>query len=116
MKQEKDQNNISLSGAIGFYGTGITLGTTTTTFTFILTPHRVHKNTEVVTKDGVLNIEITYEEVVQNYFYTNGSPYQKNIVKDIYGVANGKLEIIKTIRGKEIEGYYVPAAIEWDTK
>lgn len=116
MIQEKDQNNISLSGAIGFCGTGITLGTTTTTSTFILTPHRVHKNTEVVTKDGVLNIEITYEEVVQNYFYSNGSPYQKTIVKDVYGVTNGKLEIIKTIRGKEIEGYYVPASIEWDTK
>ena len=115
MKQEKDQNNISLSGAIGFCGNEITLGTTTTTSTFILTPQRVHKSTEVVTKDGVLNIEITYEETVQNYFYT-GAPFPKTMVKDIYGVSDGKLEIIKTIRGKEIEGYYVPATIEWDTK
>lgn len=112
-KQQKPESTISLNGGIISGGDASNFITTiggTTTSTFINPVTRILKNTDVINNSDGTFIELTYEEIPYYQFnYT-----QKNIVKDIYGVKGGKLCIIKTIRGKEIPGYYVEPSIEWE--
>lgn len=37
-----------------------------------------------------------------------------NMLKEIYGVIDGELVLIKSITGKENQGHYVPPSIEWN--
>ena len=58
-------------------------------------------------------IEIIYTEVPTGPYYSNMSSL-KNMIKEVYGVLNGKMQLIKTIRGHENPGQYIPPTIEWN--
>lgn len=111
-KEQQPESNISLGGniiAIDGLGTLTSIGSTTSTFVNPIT--RVLINTEVKNNSDGTFIELTYEEVpYYQYSYT----IHKVISKDIYGVKDGKLCVLKTVRGREIPGYYVNSKIEWE--
>lgn len=69
----------------------------------------------VKTEEGNF-IEIIYEETSTYTLTTSTSilPPIVKMIKEIYGVVDGKLQLIKRIEGKEIQGYYVPPSIEWN--
>lgn len=115
MKKKKDQkpeSTISLEGnivAINDLGNLTSMVTTTSTFINPIT--RVLINTEVINNSDGTFIELTYEEIP---YYQYSFTTHKVIAKDIYGVKDGKLCVLKTIRGREIPGYYVNPKIEWE--
>jgi len=97
---------------------GQTFGTSTTTNTFIITDTKKLLDSKLIeTKDGNL-IEMIYE-IIPNYgtVITHvGLNFEskKSLLKEIYGVKDGKLQLLKSIKGVENPGYYVPPSKEWE--
>lgn len=112
MKKKKIEPN--LSGTIQVSGAFTTLSNGTSTSTFIIQPSKKLVDTQVINNNEGNFIELIYEETMQNYFYANGTHPDKRMIKERYGVKDGKLELIKTIFGTETPGYYVPPSIEWE--
>jgi len=107
-------NNMVITG--GHSANGGT--STSTTSCFMLTYSRTLERVEHIHNDEGNFIEITYrEEPNQHFSYTTTwvvpNPPTR-MVKERFGVVDGKLQLIKTILGKEEPGYYVPPNIEWE--
>lgn len=60
-------------------------------------------------------MEITYSHSPTVFIsYSYGTSNGKYMSKERYGVVDGKINIIKTIKGIETPGYYVEPNIEWE--
>jgi len=111
----------SLTGNITLVGNSETgsfvLGnTSTTTSSFVITYTKKVESTRFV-EDGKENyFEVISEEVPSHYIthgWTTTTP-GRSMIKDIYGIKDGKIQIINTVRGIEQPGYYVEPDIEWE--
>lgn len=117
--ENKDLTTNNLSG-IHYVHTGdadFSVGTTTTTSTFTIQTQREVQDVKFIENEEGNFLEIIYKET-QNYggittvIYAG---YPMNcMVKERYGVVDGKMQLIKTIRGTESAGYYVPPSVEWE--
>lgn len=105
-------NNYTING--NFNGT---CPTTTGTITLNFHPLRKLESTRFCEKENGNFIEMIFRET-PNYNMTTGHlTYgcpQEYMVKEIYGVVDGKLQLISTIRGTERPGYYVEPIVEWE--
>jgi hypothetical protein len=111
MKKKKDEP-AGLTGTI--LSGSIDLSNITSTSTYIIQSSKTLRETHVINNEEGNFIELIYEETMHNYFYVNGASPDKRMIKERYGVKDGKLQIIKTIYGTETPGYYVPPSIEWE--
>lgn len=116
-------NSINVSGTCNYIHTGslITPGGSMTTSSYVYPQYnkKLHDTKFIETDEGNF-IEITYylEQVGGYITYTttgllNSSPKQK-VLKEIYGISKGKLQLINTISGIENPGYWVEPDIEWE--
>lgn len=112
-------NKQNLNGSITFTGNSINLGapgTTTTTTSFVITYTKKVESTRFVENEKGNYFEVISEEVPShyiNYGWTTSTP-GRTMVKDIYGIKDGKIQVINTIRGIEQPGYYVEPSIDWE--
>lgn len=111
---EKNNNLVestTINGTIS-----ITDGTSTTCM-INLYPQRTLISSQFIKKESGNFIEMIYKETFNNFgttvTYTNYYP-QETMVKEIYGVKDGKLELVNVIKGKEVPGYYIPATVVWE--
>lgn len=90
-------------------------GTTSTSSTFTWPPPKSIRSTNFLTTEEGNFLEIISQESVQ-YLLTNSTSVlpPTKMVKEVYGVVEGKLQLIKRIEGREIQGHYVPPSIEWN--
>lgn len=99
-------------GAAGFNG-----NTTTTTGTFMFNTHTKEKrDTKIINDPEGMLIEVIYE-MIPNQYVSYGFGLQDNrkkMCKEIYGVLDGKLQLIKEVQGYENPGYYVDPELEWE--
>lgn len=90
--------------------------TTTSTFCFPTYTRKLESVNFVQNNEGNF-MEIIYKEIPnQQITYTvtwNVTP-KTRMVKERYGVVDGKMQLIKTVVGTEEPGYYVPPTIEWE--
>jgi hypothetical protein len=122
MKKKGQSLNSSdvLSVASGGY-TNINIGegtTSTSISTFTIQDEKKLESVNFIENEEGNFIEITYS-LISNYNLTytvtfTVNPPAKRMVKERYGVVDGKMQLIKTIYGKENAGYYVPASTEWE--
>lgn len=109
-------NNISpLITTYSGNSTNIALNTSSTTSTFNISNLPYNKKLEgvqVIEKEEENFIEITYSQ--EPTYFTYPSSSKKIMLKEIYGVLDGKLQLVKTIKGLENPGYYVEPEIEWE--
>ncbi len=89
---------------------------TTTTFTF---SERKTLISSKFVEDNELNyIEMIYEVSTFPFISTTGAFYntttEKSMLKEIYSVKDGKLQLIRSIKGVEKPGHYVPPTTEWE--
>lgn len=99
---------------------GQTFGqSTTSSGTFIIQDTKKLIDSKFIEKKGENLIEMTYEIVPYPYITTISttgvfSEPRKNLLKEVYGVKDGQLQLLKSIKGVENPGYYVPPATEWE--
>lgn len=116
MEEQINGQNFNLNGSTTIItGDKFNIGqTTTTTNTFMLSYTKKVESVELIE-----NEEGNFIEVISHEYPANGNfSYSFNIpgrtmVKERYGIINGKLQLLKTIRGYEQPGYYTPPVIEW---
>jgi hypothetical protein len=116
-----NSGTISLTGCSATSGGLGEIGSTSTgTFFLQSFPSRKLEGVQHVdTPEGNV-IEITYRETYSypNYTLTIWPPAPNStgerMVKEIWGVVRGKLQLIKTVYGKEEPGYYVPPTTIWE--
>lgn len=113
-------NKQSLTGSgtlIGNTSSSFAIGnTSTTTSSFIVTYTKKVESTRFVENEKGNYFEVISEEVPSHYIthgWTTTTP-GRSMVKDIYGIKDGKIQVISTIRGIEKPGYYVEPDIEWE--
>lgn len=58
------------------------------------------------------NIEVTFRKT-NHLSYPNGQQHPDKVWKEIYGIKDNKLLLLKTIEGKHTPGYYVEETIEF---
>lgn len=120
MKQNKKEKTLSFNSASGVHNFntsgGLGIGTTTSSTLNIQYSKKVESVQFIENTEGNF-IEITYS-VESNYNNCTITyvipPTGKSMLKEIYGVVNGKMQLIKTITGTERAGYYVGPTVEWD--
>lgn len=116
-KDKKNKDNKNLSGSVTLVGDSITLSNnTTTTSTFVITYTKKVESTRFVENEKGNYFEVISEEVPSHYIshgWTTTTP-GRTMVKDIYGIKDGKIQIINTVRGVEQPGYYVEPSIDWE--
>ena len=122
---KKKKSIVGHSGSVSVASGGNTtvnftgdLGGTSTTSTFIIQDTKQVESVEFIENEEGNFMEITYS-LTPNYNITytvtwTVNPPAKRMVKERYGVVNGKMQLIKTIYGKENPGYYVPPSVEWE--
>jgi len=114
-----NENNISGSANLtyeGYGAAGINGATTTTTGAFFVNSYKKELyDTKIINDTEGMFIEIIYKMIPnQNYSYGYGlTDNRTKIKKEVYGVLNGSLQLIKEIDGFENPGYYVDPEIEW---
>jgi hypothetical protein len=88
----------------------------TTTSTFALSYEKKVESVQFIENKEGNFMEITYSITPNFNIYTsfNLTSGHKSMIKERYGVVKGKMQLIKTISGKENPGYYVPPNIEWE--
>ena len=119
MKKKKASIPGSISVASGanttINFTGDLSSTSTSSTLFLNQYSRELQGVEFIQNDEGNFMEITYK-LAQSLTYTvtwNINPPQR-MIKERYGVVNGKMQLIKTIQGEETSGYYVPSSVEWE--
>lgn len=58
-------------------------------------------------------VQIPGSYITYTYYPYNSTP-KKSMIKEIYGVVDGQMVLIQTIKGYEEPGYYVEPTIEWE--
>jgi hypothetical protein len=96
------------------FGAGITTSTTT----FIIQNSRKVESVQFIENEEGNFMEVVYRET-PNYNYVttivfNSTYNSERMVKERYGVVDGKMQLIKTIYGSESPGYYVPPTVNWE--
>lgn len=85
----------------------------TSTCTFIYDIKKEVENVELIE-----NEEGNFIEVIS--IITNPAPYgylttnNKHMLKERFGIVDGKIQLVKSINGVEIPGYYVAPTINWE--
>lgn len=73
----------------------------------------INYNKKVLKTEFIENEEGNFIEVISSI--VSNSPFvTSNLVKERYGILNGKLQLVKTIHGNETPGYYVEPQMNWD--
>jgi hypothetical protein len=72
-------------------------------------PHRIVK--AQIGPDGQLEVVRQYPS---NMAYGNGLPFPDKVVKEIYGVVDGRIALINTVEGKHIPPQLMPERIEFN--
>lgn len=83
------------------------------TCTFTYSSKKEIENIELIENEEGNFIEVT--SVITNpisYGYLSFN--KKNMLKERYGIVDGKIKLIKSINGIEEPGYYVPPTINWE--
>ena len=115
-KDKKGSLNIN-TGSVTLSGNSMTFnGATTTTNAFVITYTKKVESTRFIENDRGNYFEVISEEVPSGYIthgYITTTTPGRSMIKDIYGIKDGKIQIINTIRGTEQPGYYVEPDIEW---
>ena len=86
------------------------------TSTFVINTKKTIEKVEFIENEEGNFIEVTSaEEPILNCAITY-TFYNSNrcMIKERYGVVNGKIQLIKTINGIENPGYYVLPTFEWE--
>ncbi len=120
MKQNKKEKTLNFNSTSGVHflnaSGGLGMGTTTSSTLNIQYSKEV-KSVQFIEKEEGNFIEITYsvESNYNNSTITYVIPTTgKSMLKEIYGVIDGKMQLIKTITGTERPGYYVEPTVEWN--
>ena len=58
-------------------------------------------------------VQSSSPHITYTYYPYNSTP-KKSMIKEIYGVVDGQMVLIQTIKGYEEPGYYVEPTIEWE--
>jgi hypothetical protein len=120
MSQDTNQDLLSsssgcISVASGANNTLHFVGATTSTV--IIQDTKKLESVEFIENEEGNFMEITYS-LIQNYNFTYTVTWTvnppKRMLKERYGVVDGKMQLIKTIHGQENAGYYVPSTVEWE--
>ena len=113
----KTQNTRGTFISSGSTSIGVASGgwTSTSTGTFINTYIEEFRSALFIEEDNNNFIEMIYEKVPTLVVAPNlgFASSNKIMVKKVYGVIDGKLQLIKAIVGIEEPGYYVEPSIEW---
>ena len=113
----KTQNTRGTFISSGSTSIGVASGgwTSTSTGTFINTYIEEFRSALFIEEDNNNFIEMIYEKVPTLVVAPNlgFASSNKIMVKKVYGVIDGKLQLIKAIEGIEEPGYYVEPSIEW---
>lgn len=117
-KNKKKPTESSLNGINYFHvdNTGVPMeAITTSTSTFVYHSERNIEDVKFIENDEGNFIEITYNITSDFQIHTSYSyPPKRVMLKERYGVVDGKMKLIKTISGTETPGHYVPPSIEWE--
>ena len=118
-KTSDKKTEISLTGNLGpFNGTyelGTATSTSTGTYTLTNCFREEFRSAQFIEKEKGNFIEMVYEKV-PTVIISSGWSFdtpKKAMIKKIYGVKNGKLQLVNTIEGIEEPAHYVEAIIEW---
>lgn len=87
----------------------------TSTSTFIYDIKKEIENVEFLENEEGNFIEVT--SIITNlmpYGYLNFGPAKRNMLKERYGIVDGKIQLVKSINGIEEPGYYVPPTVNWE--
>ena len=88
---------------------------TTSTNTFIFEIKKEVENVELIENEEGNFIEVT--SIITNpspYGYLTVSSNNRHMLKERFGIVDGKIQLVKSINGVEIPGYYVAPTINWE--
>ena len=110
-----DVKYTNCSDAITINSSSLIFGTATSG-TFTISSEKKVEDVKFIENEEKNFIEIIYSLIPTYNIHTSFSVNcgNKSMIKERYGVVNGKIQIIKTISGSETSGYYVPPTIEWE--
>lgn len=98
--------------------TGEFFPTITTTDIVSFLPTKVLIDTKFIQTEEANYIEMIYKVYPApfniTYTVTWSVPQKEEMLKEVYGVIDGKLQLIKSIKGTETAAHYVPATINWE--
>jgi hypothetical protein len=87
----------------------------TTTGTFNLFPPKKHLiDTKFIENEEGNFIEVTYKVTYACQIWVGYQPPLATCIKERYGVKDGILQLIKTIKGKYTPEHTVPESYEWE--
>jgi hypothetical protein len=90
------------------------LGTVTTTATFVYNDKKEVESVEFIENDEGNFIEVISSLTSSIQIYSGSfNSSSKSMIKERYGIVDGKIQLIKTISGLETPGHYVPPSTEW---
>jgi hypothetical protein len=108
----QDSNQTITSPNSGNYQT--LQGVTTTTATFVYNDKKEVESVEFIENDEGNFIEVISSLTSSIQIYSGSfNNSSKSMIKERYGIVDGKIQLIKTISGLETPGHYVPPSTEW---
>jgi hypothetical protein len=108
----QDSNQTITSPNSGNYQT--LQGVTTTTATFVYNDKKEVESVEFIENDEGNFIEVISSLTSSIQIYSGSfNSSSKSMIKERYGIIDGKIQLIKTISGLETPGHYVPPSTEW---
>ena len=104
------------SGTSATYITGLEIGATTNTYSVVNNyTQKALQETKVDLIEGI--VEMIYKQTPYAYIsngFTTDYNNQDLITKDVYGIKDGKLSLIKTIKGKFVPEEIIPEHFEFE--
>ncbi len=88
---------------------------TTSTNTFIFEIKKEVENVELIENEEGNFIEVI--SIITNpapYGYLTISSNNRHMLKERFGIVDGKIQLVKSISGVEKPGYYVPPTVNWE--
>ena len=90
------------------------LETVTTTATFVYNDKKEVESVEFIENDEGNFVEVISSLTSSIQIYSGSfNNSSKSMIKERYGIVDGKIQLIKTISGLETPGHYVPPSTEW---
>ena len=117
MTYEYNDGSILLTGSSTVISTGdINTNISTPNFTTSTIQYdKKLEGVEFITNEEDSFIEIIYSYIPKNLIpYTFNSSSGKYMSKERYGVLDGKMQLIKTIKGIETPRHYVESYVDWE--
>ena len=105
-------------GSLSTDGTSTIVGTSTSS-SFNIQYEKKLESSQFIEQEIGNIIEMVYSLVQSSgpYITYTHYPYstpKKSMIKEIYGVVDGQMVLIQTIKGYEEPGYYVEPTVEWE--